>query len=83
MSLVHACLLQQRRDRPEVGWLAAPDYAGTGRTVLIPILPAVNPGFYDGWPWSALAGFRRSPRELRAILVGPDLAGAIPSGEMH
>ncbi len=65
--VVLACLQAQRQLRPECDWLVVEDFAGTGRTVLVPELPAVNPAVYDAWPWSALAGFQRSRGELRAM----------------
>ena len=65
--MVLACLAAQRELRPECGWLVVEDFAGTGRTVLVPELPAVHPAAYEPWPWSALAGFQRTRRELKAL----------------
>lgn len=65
--VVLACLQAQRELRPECDWLIVEDFGGTGRTVLVPELPAVKPAVYDAWPWSGLAGYQRTPRELRAL----------------
>lgn len=65
--LIAACLREQRARRPECQWLAAYDFAGTGRCVIVPVLPATDPAIYDTWPWSGLAGYHRTRRELRAL----------------
>ncbi len=65
--LIAAVLREQRARRPECEWLAAHDWGGTGRCVIVPVLPAVNPAVYNMWPWSGLAGFQRTRRELRAL----------------
>jgi hypothetical protein len=67
MSIITACLEEQRRARPECNWIAARDYCGSGRVVIVPELPAETPAIYDAWPWSAIAGYRRTRRELRAL----------------
>ncbi len=66
-SLIAACLREQRIRRPECQWLVAVDFAGRGHTVIIPELPATDPAVYDTWPWSGLANFHRTRRELRAL----------------
>jgi hypothetical protein len=65
--LIAAVLREHRARRPECEWLAAHDFAGTGRCVIVPVLPAAHPAVYDTWPWSGLAGFQRTRRELRAL----------------
>lgn len=65
--LIAACLREQRARRPECEWIAAHDFAGTGRCVVVPVLPASDPAIYSMWPWSGLAGFQRTRRELRAL----------------
>jgi len=65
--LIAAVLREHRVRRPEVEWLAAHDFAGTGRCVIVPVLPATDPAVYATWPWRALAGYHRTRRELGAL----------------
>lgn len=70
-SLIAACLREMRARRPECEWLAAHDFGGIGRCVIVPVLPAADPAVYDMWPWSGLAGFQRTRRELQALGFQP------------
>ncbi len=66
LSVIAAALADQRAARPECNWIAI-EWGGSGRIAIVPELPAQSPAIYDGWPWSALAGYQRTRRELRAL----------------
>jgi len=68
-TLIAALLRAQRARRPECQWIAVHDFGGTGRCVIVSVLPATDPAVYNAWPWSGLAAFHRMQRELRALAL--------------